>query len=153
MFDYKLSCYTVFLERMPPGVFHAPSDTLETFTLDPESDWTFENVGFTALAHPSSLEIGTSHGVYVLEEPEQALKGNSTVFKCSTVLQKPTVANMRAASAVLKSCGEVLRNGEVSKSQEFVYTDSCFYFEHEISKKLLTFYRSQQPIRCRRMAA
>ncbi|XP_035226650.1 fucose-1-phosphate guanylyltransferase-like [Stegodyphus dumicola] len=65
--------------------------------------WTFKNEGFTALAHPSPVHIGTSHGVYILPE-NQDLGNNSTVMsECLRVLQKPSVHEMYDKRAVLKS--------------------------------------------------
>ena len=51
---------------MPPGIFVTSADTIELYVLD--GDWTFKNSGFTALAHPSPIEIGTTHGVFVLDD-------------------------------------------------------------------------------------
>ena len=51
---------------MPPGIFVTSADTIELYVLD--GDWTFNNSGFTALAHPSPIEIGTTHGVFVLDD-------------------------------------------------------------------------------------
>ena len=49
---------------MHPGIFVAASDAFEFF--NSEGDWSFTKPGFTALAHPSTIEIGTTHGVFVL---------------------------------------------------------------------------------------
>jgi hypothetical protein len=44
---------------------------IETYTLSScplAGDLSFHQPGFTALGHPSSLEIGTTHGVFVLDK-------------------------------------------------------------------------------------
>ena len=51
---------------MPPGMFVTSADTIELYVLD--GDWTFMNKGFTAMAHPSPIEIGTTHGVFCLDD-------------------------------------------------------------------------------------
>ena len=46
-------------------------------------EWSFSEPGFTAIGHPSSLEIARTHGVYVLDDVtatrEKYLKGESRV--------------------------------------------------------------------------
>ena len=61
-----------------------------------------------ALGHPSSLQIGTGHGVYVLGGAggEVALNGGCSVQECLEVLQKPTISAMRESGAVFRR-GEV----------------------------------------------
>ena len=64
--ELKLAMYIEFPQRMPPGIFVTSADTIELYVLD--GNWTFNNSGFTALAHPSPIEIGTTHGVFVLDD-------------------------------------------------------------------------------------
>ena len=68
MIELKLAMYIEFPRRMTPGLFVASADSIELYELEGE-EWNFSNPGVTALAHPSPIEIGTSHGVYVLEKP------------------------------------------------------------------------------------
>lgn len=122
--DLKLACYLPFLERMSPGIFNPASDTIEVFDLGEGGSWTFERGGFTALAHPSTLEIGTKHGVFVLD-PDDNIADNLAEFRtCLEVLQKPTKEKMHERHAVLTSKPTSL------VQPEFVYTDSLFYFDH-----------------------
>ena len=134
--EIKLASYLPFLARMAPGIFHGSSDTIEIYDLGDLESWDFKQEGFTALAHPSSLTIGTGHGVYILEEngPKHQLVEQRV---CLEVLQKPTIEEMRRKKAVLGS-----------GSQEFVYTDSVFSWHHNVTKKFLEFYRREGPINC-----
>ncbi len=66
MLELKLAMYIEYPQRMPPGIFVTSADTIELYVLD--GDWTFMNSGFTAMAHPSPIEIGTTHGVFVLDD-------------------------------------------------------------------------------------
>ena len=66
MLELKLAMYIEFPQRMKPGMFVSSADCIELYDLS--GDWSFENTGFTALAHPSPIEIGTTHGVYVLDK-------------------------------------------------------------------------------------
>ena len=136
LFDFKLACYMPLLENMKPGFFHAASDTIEVYDLGMDkSRYSMDKPGFTALAHPSSLEIGQTHGVFVLEETDEQVV--TSMRNCLEVLQKPSVEKMRKRGAVLTK----------SNGEEFVYTDSCFYFDHKVSQKLLQFY-NEHPIEC-----
>lgn len=102
------------------------------------------------MAHPSSLQIGCTHGVYVLEEQDEShAKGeNSTHNKksnniarmrnCLEVLQKPSIERMREKGAILS---------HPTTGDDMVYTDSSFFFDHEISKKFLRSYR-EKGIKC-----
>lgn len=53
---------------MNPGIFVVASDCIELF--NSEGDWSLTKPGFTALAHPSPVIIGTTHGVFVLADHE-----------------------------------------------------------------------------------
>ena len=95
--------------------------------------------GFTALAHPSSIEVGLGHGVFVLDQ------SNSTdehlMAEVSRVLQKPTEKQMLSENCIYSgSSTEEEEGGEMEvDATDFVYTDSCYFFDAEISKKLLKF--------------
>ena len=137
LLELKLALYLPFLRRMKAGIFHASSDTIEVFDLSDDSDWTFERRGFTAIAHPSSLDIGRTHGVFVLEENGGAVTALAELRSCLRVLQKPSVQTMTDKKAI------VTVNG-----QPTVYTDSCFFFDHDIADRLLEFYRLNAPLEC-----
>ncbi|CAH1776591.1 unnamed protein product [Owenia fusiformis] len=137
--DLKLMLYLDLIPRMGPGVFLAAGDTIELFDLgDDDDNWQFSNEGFTALAHPSSLRIGTGHGVYVVEQkPRDSAKILETV-ECLEVLQKPSIDTMHARGAVMQGPDQ----------QPFVYSDSAFFFTHDVVKTLIDFYRANKPIQC-----
>lgn len=149
MLDVKLAMYWPFLPRMPPGIFVACSDDFLVYCLgDDELPWKFEENGFTALAHPSSVQIGTQHGVYILDEEEKNdTKSYAMNHKCVEVLQKPTASVMYEKKAVINNkdlefpCG-VRVKGNVA------YTDSSFFFGMDVAKKLITFYKENSPITC-----
>ncbi|ESN98854.1 hypothetical protein HELRODRAFT_67205, partial [Helobdella robusta] len=148
IFDLKLACYLPFLQNMNPGYFQASSDTIEVFNEAILENcevlqYSFKNEGLTALAHPSTVNIGESHGVFVVDDPQEINNHSlnelcTTFINCSEVLQKPTLQNMEDKKAILK-----LKDGEV-----FVYTDSCFYFDQKFAKKLLDFYELEKPLTC-----
>lgn len=149
LFELKLACYLPFLQRMNSGFFHAASDTIEIFDVGPEEslngDWDFLHSGLTALAHPSSLSIGTTHGVFVLENKQSRVTKPAEFRKCLEVLQKPDVSLMFAKGAVVKNEGSVAL---YSALEDFVYTDSCFFFDHSMAQTLLKFYLEIYPLQC-----
>ena len=135
--EVKLALYLPLLRRMKAGVFHASSDTIEVFDLGDGGDWTFEKPGFTALAHPSSLEIGTTHGVFVVEQNGGATSTLAGLCCCLQVLQKPTVQMMKEREAIVTIDG-----------RPTVYTDSCFFFDHSVVDRLIKFYQVNAPLHC-----
>ena len=137
LLEVKLAIYLPLLIRMKPGIFHASSDTIEAYDLGDGGDWTFEKAGFTAMAHPSSVEIGTTHGVFVLEENDSATTALAALRRCLRVLQKPSVQTMKDQGAIMTING-----------RQAVYTDSCFFFDHDVADKLLEFYRLNAPLDC-----
>ncbi|XP_064481708.1 fucose-1-phosphate guanylyltransferase-like isoform X2 [Ornithodoros turicata] len=143
MLDLKLALYLPFLTKMKPGIFLTCSDDIETYAL---FDWDkagikniFEAEGFTALAHPSTIDVGTTHGVYVLPPDVQATE-SCTVTSCLEVLQKPSVELMQSKGAVVK----VQRKD--SADEEFVYTDSAFFFGTKVMRTMLQYYKAAKPI-------
>ena len=66
MLELQLAMFIEFPRHMNPGIFVAASDILVVF--NSEGDWSFTKPGFTALAHP--IHIGTTHGVFVLNDHE-----------------------------------------------------------------------------------
>lgn len=149
LLELKLACYLPFLPRMKPGFFHVASDTIEVFDMgelpSSERDWSFFRPGLTALAHPSRLQIGATHGVFVLEDGQNPHVKLTEFRNCLEVLQKPSIATMQEKEAVIRNVGEIR---ELGIQEEFVYTDSCFFFDHEMAKKLENFYLEVQPLEC-----
>jgi len=139
--ELKLAAYLPLLARMGPGYLHVASDTIEVFDLGDDgefSDWNFARPGLTALAHPSSLGIGSTHGVFVFHN--NLSQSKITEFHaCTEVLQKPTVEIMRSKGAVVT---------QANSSEEIVYTDSLYYFDHSFARRLLDFYKLEAPLKC-----
>jgi len=139
--ELKLAAYLPLLARMSPGYLHVASDTIEVFDLGDDgefADWNFSRPGLTALAHPSSLSIGSTHGVFVFRDKVNQSK--VTQFQtCVEVLQKPTVDTMRNKGAIFT---------EINSFEEIVYTDSLYYFDHSFARCLLDFYQSEAPLKC-----
>ena len=143
MLDVKLASYLPFLKRMAPGFFHGPSDTIEVYNAGNASlTWDFKQDGFTALAHPSTLQIGVGHGVYVLAENGKGSKAVVEQRVCLEVLQKPSISKMREKNAILS------KPHNERGDNEFIYTDSVFSFDHGVAKKLMEFYRKEMPLNC-----
>ncbi|XP_075545390.1 fucose-1-phosphate guanylyltransferase-like [Dermacentor variabilis] len=144
MFDLKMAMYSPFLAKMRAGVFLTCSDDIETYTLPlleetaQSGQWSFDNSGFTALAHPSPISVGLTHGVYVLPEEVQCSSVCLTT-KCLEVLQKPTEKLMHDKGAIFKK-------GEGDSAKEFVYTDSVFFFDCSVVDKLVKFYTQIKPV-------
>ncbi|KYQ90867.1 fucose-1-phosphate guanylyltransferase [Tieghemostelium lacteum] len=130
MLEIKLIMLIDFAKKMKPGVFLACSDDIELF----ESEGVIlDKEGFTAIAQPGTLDIGTGHGVFILEDLN-AFKEND-VNQCQRFIHKPTKQRM-------KDCNAILENG-------LVLMDSCYYFDHNmVSRLLLKYYSENQPIQC-----
>lgn len=133
LLDLKLAIYTPFSVYMQPGVFLTSSDDFETFYLEEQIDsskyFGSDQNDFVLIAHKSPLAIGKDHGVYVLDEKiSQTVKFN--VYNCKCVLQKPSIEKIQELGIVLKD----------KNQEDFVYTDSVFYFSHKVSKDLIQFY-------------
>jgi fucose-1-phosphate guanylyltransferase len=119
-------------------VFVTCADDIEL--IDCEGELEFTAKGFTALGHPSSLEIGTTHGVFVLDEASRALAADDsrppcTRAACSRFTHKPSVARMKELGA------------EIAGS-DLVYTDSAYYFDCATARKLRDFWTANGPLAC-----
>lgn len=66
--ELQIAMFMDLPSRMNPGLFVVASDCIELF--NSEGDWSLTKPGFTALAHPSPVIIGTTHGVFVLADHE-----------------------------------------------------------------------------------
>ena len=93
MIEIKLALCIEFPRKMGPGVFISCPDIMELFTIE-QGDWTFERPGITAIAHPSPIEIGTTHGVFVLDEKPHV--------DCSKQSDLPLVRSLRIGAG---ACG------------------------------------------------
>eukprot|EP00038_Savillea_parva_P008549 m.177650 g.177650 ORF g.177650 m.177650 type:complete len:573 (+) comp14391_c0_seq1:249-1967(+) len=136
MLEMKLASYIEFPSRMKPGVFVTCADDIEL--IDGEGELEFTSTGFTALGHPSTLEIGTTHGVFILDEASKKLAADPTRPPCTRGVctrftHKPSVERMKALSADIPG-------------SELVYTDSAYYFDRPTSLKLQAFYAEHAPL-------
>ena len=150
--DIKLAMYCPLIPKMGPGIFVTCADVLLVYNLgddwDMNDDFQFSQTGFTALAHPSPIKVGTTHGVYVLRDVDKTdSNAPALMCECLEVLQKPSEEVMHEKGAVLKSdnlcfCDEIDIVGSVA------YTDSSFFFTHDITRKMKTFTDNQGQLNC-----
>ncbi|XP_040262640.1 fucose-1-phosphate guanylyltransferase [Bufo bufo] len=148
MLDVKLAIYIDFPSNMNPGVLVTCADDIELYSSGGAAV-TFDRPGITALAHPSPLEIGTTHGVFVLEKSKSEYK-DLQYQTCRSYLHKPSIDRMREAGAVAqnpKRPGLSMTQPVVSTS-EVVYTDSLYYMDHGTVKVLLGFFEELGVINC-----
>ncbi|NWV18451.1 FPGT guanylyltransferase, partial [Origma solitaria] len=153
MLELKLAMYIDFPRHMKPGVLITCSDDIELYSTGVTETITFDKPGFTALAHPSDLAVGTTHGVFVLDPSSFSGKGGLEYVSCLRFLHKPDVETMRQSGAVcvrghcppLSSCRNRSDSGMAS---ECVYTDSVFYIDHSTAKQLLMFYKQVGTLCC-----
>ncbi|XP_063795155.1 fucose-1-phosphate guanylyltransferase [Pseudophryne corroboree] len=148
MLDLKLAIYIDFPASMNPGVLVTCADDIELYCSG-DLPVKFDRPGIIALAHPSSLEIGTTHGVFVLEECDSEY--NELQYRsCKSYLHKPTPEKMRQTGAVTvaPSKSSLAGNQGDLPSSEVVYTDSLFYMSHSTAKVLLGFYQELGVIKC-----
>ncbi|XP_063057537.1 fucose-1-phosphate guanylyltransferase [Engraulis encrasicolus] len=144
MLELKLAMYVDFPVHMKPGVLVTCADDIELYSIPEGDSIRFDSSGFTALAHPSSLSIGTTHGVFVLESSTKLGDSEMEYTTCQQFLHKPSVEKMQGA-------GAVCRRPESSKAaleEEFVYTDSTYYMDHATSVTLLNMLKEVQPLTC-----
>uniref|UniRef100_A0A8C5T7L5 Fucose-1-phosphate guanylyltransferase n=1 Tax=Malurus cyaneus samueli TaxID=2593467 RepID=A0A8C5T7L5_9PASS len=153
MLELKLAMYIDFPRHMKPGVLITCSDDIELYSTAVTETITFDKPGFTALAHPSDLAVGTTHGVFVLDPCSFSGKGGLEYASCLRFLHKPDVETMRESGAVCVrgDCPQLSSAGNCSdlgKALECVYTDSVFYMDHSTAKLLLTFYKQLGTLCC-----
>jgi fucose-1-phosphate guanylyltransferase len=140
MFDLLLIMLIEFTTRMKPGVYVCCSDVLLPSMLS--GNWTFIEPGFTGIAIPCEAQVGTTHGVYVLEDPSGLKKQyeqepDKTAFMCKF---KKFVHKM--------SLEELQRQGAVIPGTNTLYIDHSYFIDCGIVEKLLQFYRKFQPLKC-----
>ncbi|XP_005532834.1 PREDICTED: fucose-1-phosphate guanylyltransferase [Pseudopodoces humilis] len=153
MLELKLAMYIDFPRHMKPGVLVTCSDDIELYSTGATETITFDRPGFTALAHPSDLAVGTTHGVFVLDPSSFSGKGGVEYGSCYRFLHKPDVETMQQSGAVcvrrdhpqLSSPGS---RGDSGTAPECVYTDSVFYMDHSTAKQLLLFYKQMGTLCC-----
>ncbi|XP_053099139.1 fucose-1-phosphate guanylyltransferase isoform X2 [Hemicordylus capensis] len=152
MLDLKLAMYIDFPTHMNPGILITCADDIELYSIGPAEFIRFDQPGFTALAHPSSLTIGTTHGVFVLEPSSHSAERELEYRSCHCFLHKPSIKTMRQSGAVCeRSNCQSLHSaglGDSTLDSEFVYTDSLFYIDHTTAKLLLAFYKDMGTLCC-----
>ena len=152
MLELKLAMYIDFPSHMKPGILITCSDDIELYSTGVAEAVTFDKPGFTALAHPSDLTVGTTHGVFVLDPSSFSGKGGLEYASCHRFLHKPDIETMRQCGAVcVRGNSQPSSSGGHSDSEmdlECVYTDSIFYMDHSTAKQLLTFYKQMGSLCC-----
>ncbi|KAM7410093.1 hypothetical protein PAMA_001511 [Pampus argenteus] len=144
MLELKLAMYVDFPSHMKPGVLVTCADDIELYSIAEDESVKFDKPGFTALAHPSSLSIGTTHGVFVLDSYEKSTLSQMENISCLRFLHKPSVDKMRDSGAVCQK-----QSGCFSLSDtEFVYTDSTYYVDFDTAQSLLNLLKDVGPLQC-----
>ena len=140
--EAQLVSFQELPSRLPNGVFVSSADVAVQFgslpRLGPDTVARAAE-GILALAHASSVEVGTGHGVFVCdrEQLDARVRGAASsdaasegdapdaAVACRRCLQKPSVSAMRAAGAVLP--GPALLGHAGGSAGEWVLTDSAFH--------------------------
>ncbi|XP_068963418.1 fucose-1-phosphate guanylyltransferase [Petaurus breviceps papuanus] len=154
MLELKLAMYIDFPSHMSPGILVTCADDIELYSVRETEILRFDKPGFTALAHPSDLVIGTTHGVFVLEPSSDSECGDLEYRTCHRFLHKPSLEEMYQSGAVgIKgtSSPKNLAVGDLrtpNSHSDFVYTDSLFYMDHNSARKLLAFYQQLGTLTC-----
>ncbi|KAK6484629.1 fucose-1-phosphate guanylyltransferase [Huso huso] len=151
MLELKLVMYIDFPSHMEPGILVTCADDIELYCIKENETIRFDRPGFTALAHPSSLTIATTHGVFVLEPTVESEHGVLEYRSCHSFLHKPNTKTMYVSGAVCKKVKHDPRSfGELgdNSADEFVYTDSTYYIDHLTAKRLLVLFKEIGPLDC-----
>ncbi|NWT17457.1 FPGT guanylyltransferase, partial [Vireo altiloquus] len=150
MLELKLAMYIDFPRHMKPGVLVTCSDDIELYSTGATETITFDKPGFTALAHPSDLAVGTTHGVFVLDPSSFSGKGGLEYASCYRFLHKPDVETMQQSGAVCVRGDhpQLSSSGDSGMASQCVYTDSVFYIDHSTAKQLLMFYKQMGTLSC-----
>ncbi|XP_071764710.2 fucose-1-phosphate guanylyltransferase [Centroberyx gerrardi] len=144
MLELKLAMYVDFPSQMKPGVLVTCADDIEIYSVAEDESVRFNKPGFTALAHPSPLSTGTTHGVFVLEPHEKSGSSEMEDISCLHFLHKPSINKMRDSGAVCKR-----HDGCFSLTDtEFVYTDSTYYVDYATAMSLLDLLKEVGPLEC-----
>ncbi|XP_030061456.1 fucose-1-phosphate guanylyltransferase [Microcaecilia unicolor] len=150
MLELKLAIYIDFPSHMAPGVLITCADDIELYSSGTEH-LRFDKPGITALAHPSSLTIGTTHGVFVLE-PSASSEYQELEYRfCRSFLHKPNIEKMHRSGAVCRQIKN-FHTGDSAHSRrldsEIVYTDSLFYMDSNTATLLLSFFKEAGTLHC-----
>ncbi|NXQ24207.1 FPGT guanylyltransferase, partial [Alaudala cheleensis] len=150
MLELKLAMYLDFPRHMKPGVLVTCADDIELYSTGPTEAITFDKPGFTALAHPSELALGTTHGVFVLDPSSFSGQGALQYGSCSRFLHKPDVQTMQQSGAVCvrELCPQLSTPGDRGSASQCVYTDSVFYMDQGTARRLLLFYKQLGSLGC-----
>ncbi|XP_023574112.1 fucose-1-phosphate guanylyltransferase isoform X2 [Octodon degus] len=154
MLELKLAMYIDFPSHMNPGIVVTCADDIELYSIGEFEYIRFDKPGFTALAHPSSLTVGTTHGVFVLDPSNDKKQRDLEYRCCHCFLHKPSIEKMHQLNAVCRSgnfCPQDLARGDavcLELDSEYVYTDSLFYMDYHSAKKLLAFYEEIGTLSC-----
>ncbi|XP_036612535.1 fucose-1-phosphate guanylyltransferase [Trichosurus vulpecula] len=154
MLELKLAMYIDFPSHMSPGILVTCADDIELYSVRETDILRFDKPGFTALAHPSDLLIGTTHGVFVLEPSGSSECGDLEYRTCHRFLHKPSLEEMCQSGAVGRKRTLSPKNlavgdlGTPNSHSDFVYTDSLFYMDHNSARKLLAFYQQLGALTC-----
>ncbi|KAL1023137.1 hypothetical protein UPYG_G00036850 [Umbra pygmaea] len=143
MLELKLAVFVDIPLHMKPGVLVTSADCLELYSIGDDKRIKFDQPGFTALAHPSTLTTGTTHGVFVLEQQENSGVADMEYRTSLHFLHKPSIKTMRDSGAVCTTGGNPLLS-----DTEFVYTDSTFYVDHQTAMSLLSLLKETGPLGC-----
>lgn len=143
MLELKLALYVDFPLLMKPGILVTSADSLELYSTAEDYSVRFEKPGFTALAHPSPLIIGTTHGVFVLDSSKRSTHLEVENSSCLRFLHKPSTDEMRANGAVCNG-----QNRFFCFLDEFVYTDSTYYVDYHTAMCLLNLLKELAPLNC-----
>lgn len=144
MLELKLAIYVDFPSEMKPGVLVTCADDIELYSIAEDEIVKFDKPGFTALAHPSPLSIGITHGVFVLDSHEKSTNSEMETISCLRFLHKPSIDKMQDCGAVFKK-----HSGCFSLCDtEFVYTDSTYYVDFDTVKSLLNLLKELGTLHC-----
>ncbi|KAH9495920.1 hypothetical protein Btru_013683 [Bulinus truncatus] len=146
MLDLKLALYWPLVDKIGPGVFLVCADDFVVYSFGTSNEWTIPENGFTALAHPSSIDIGRTHGVFVVSDDiDKTMPAD--VKECFQALQKPNDEQMIRNGALLNGDSHKFAGG-INIEGKAVYSDSSFYFGIDVMKKLLKFKKSEGSLNC-----
>ena len=170
MLDLKLASYWPFVELVDAsggGMFVTASDDFEAFavtdtelhdaknSLKKMAEASSEPM-LVSLAHPSSLDVAAGHGVFLFADNEESAKTATATLidSCQEVLQKPSIKAMRNTPGLVrtgafdqgcqlkatssKSCFVL----ESETGEEYAYTDSAYWINPALMRKLKKFYES-----------
>lgn len=144
MLELKLAIYVDFPLHMKPGVLVTCSDDIEIYSIAENESIRFDKPGFTALAHPSPLSLGTTHGVFVFDQSEMSPDVEMENISCLHFLHKPSISRMRENGAVCSRQNKCLSISDA----EFVYTDSTYYVDSDTAKSLVNLLKQLGPLNC-----